>query len=293
MSRLADFLVIGAMKCGTTSLFHDLASNPTIFLAEKESNHLLHDRVLAAAGRAEYARMFAGAVDNQPCGEVSTAYSKLPDHPGVAERARATCGAGTRIVYLVREPVARIISHHHHDLTLGEMEADIESAIRRRPALVDYSSYAMQITPWIERFGPDQVKIVVFERFIADRRGTVAELVRFLGGEPHDELVEADRVYNPSRAKPAGRGHIWRASRGALYQRLVRPLLPGAARRRLARWLLPVAPPRPEPPTRETVERLLERLADDQERLRQILGEADPVWDRDEVLKRLSPSSAV
>lgn len=53
MTRLPDFLVIGAMKAGTTSLFFDLSANPAIFFPEdKEPHRLANDRALTSAGRA-------------------------------------------------------------------------------------------------------------------------------------------------------------------------------------------------------------------------------------------------
>src|SRR5262245_34426917 len=84
-----DFLIVGAMKAGTTSLHRDLNLHPQIFLPEeKEPEGLCHDRVLSARGRRRYARLFRPSRAGQMRGEASTAYTKLPEWQGVPARAR-------------------------------------------------------------------------------------------------------------------------------------------------------------------------------------------------------------
>ena len=114
---LPGFLVVGAMKAGTTSLYRDLPTNPSVFMPiDKEPNNLLSDDVRTPQGLDDYARHFQRAGADQLCGEASTAYTMLPRHTGVPERALEVLGPDCRIIYLVREPVARIVSHHQHAL---------------------------------------------------------------------------------------------------------------------------------------------------------------------------------
>jgi hypothetical protein len=98
MGRLPDFLIIGAMKAGTTSLYRDLLTNPAVFFpADKEPGNLTDDRVLAEAGRREYELLFRGAVEGQICGEASTTYTKEPDLSGAATRTPVITGAKRRV----------------------------------------------------------------------------------------------------------------------------------------------------------------------------------------------------
>lgn len=291
-SRFPDFLIVGAMKSGTTSLYFDLLSHPGIFLPdEKEPNSLASDEVTTPAGRSEYARLFRGARPDQICGEASTAYTKVPDVTGVPRRAREVCGGELKAIYLVREPVARIVSHHYHEVTAGTMEPDIDEAVRRRPRLLDYTRYARQIAPWIDTFGRERVKIVVFERYIGDRRGSVGEIARFLGVEPAALGPPLDEVHNRSAGKPAPKGIAWRATRGSFYRRWLRPLVPSGARRRLRHWLQPVAPPPPAPPSPATVDWIFDRLGGELEALRGLLGLSEPVWDFARVRSRYATSA--
>ena len=232
--QLPDFLIIGAMKAGTTTLYHDLLTNPCVFFPpDKEPGNLTVDDVLTEAGRRRYASMFKAARSNQICGEASTTYTKLPDLPDVSERAWKVLGPRLRVIYLVREPVSRIVSHHYHEYSEGTMGADINQAVLQFDRLINYSRYAMQIEPWLNRLGSAHVRIIRFESYVEERRSTVAALCRFLGIAPRPGLVEANQVFNPSEAKPAATGLLWRMSKSPWYRKTIRSLLPRRLKGRL------------------------------------------------------------
>jgi hypothetical protein len=285
--RFPDFLIIGAMKAGTTSMYRDLRTHPRIFMPrDKEAGHLRDDGVLTDDGRARYARLFEPAGADQVCGEAPTDYTKLPDVPGVPARARAVAGPDLRAIYLVREPVARIVSHHYHEFAAGRMPANIDDAVRDFPELVNYSRYAMQLAPWIETFGRDHVHVVRFEDYVTHRRDAVVEVTRFLGLEPRPDLVQDEKVFNRSDGKPVMKGPLVILRRNPIYSRLVRPLLPLSARDALRRALMPKAPPRPDPPTAATVASIIEQLRDDLAALPGLLDAPDPLWDLEAVLRK-------
>ena len=282
--RFPEFLIIGAMKSGTTSLYFDLRSNPAIYLPEeKEPGNLTRDEVLTEDGRAVYARHFRKARKEQLCGDASTTYSKLPEITGVPRRARRLLGNEVKVLYLVREPVSRTLSHHYHELTAGTVPANVDQAVREHPRLIQFSLYARQIRPWIESFGADRVRIIRFEDFVRDRRGIVATISDFLGVEPRWGNVDADRIHNASELAAAPRGLAWRFSRGSAYRALIRPWLSSPVRLRIGRLLMPKAPSRPAPPTLETVDHIIERVRDDASALRGIVGSDEPLWDLDAV----------
>lgn len=280
MMRLPDFLIIGAMKAGTTSLYRDLYYNPAIFLPHvKEPGNLGREEVLTEAGRQAYAKHFVRAKAHQLCGEASTDYTKLPGHPGVPQRAKRVLGAQMKVIYLVREPVPRIVSQHHHEFSWGHLTCGIDEAVRKYPRYINFSRYAMQITPWLETLGPQQVLIVHFETYINDRRGTVAEVSRFLGIEPCCDRIQAERVYNRSEGKPVSRGPWRRLREATVYQSVVRPMLPPSIKEKIRFILFPKAPRRPDPPSVETVQYIIEQVRDDAEQLRVLMGRNDPLWD--------------
>lgn len=293
---LPNFIIIGAMKAGSTTLFRDLCTNPDIFMPDrKEPNAFCDDRVLTSRGRREYEALFRPARPGQVAGEASTSYTKLPDIPGVAERVRRVLGGGVRLVYLVREPVARAISHHRHAINFRDVPRSIDEAVRSHPMLIQYGLYAMQARPWLDTFGAEAVRIVPFEEYVRDRRAGVERISRFLGVTPRPELVEVERVFNAADEKPVSRGPFGLVRRQGIYQKFIRPLLSNEAREALRVRLLPKAPPPPAPPSLETVDIIIERVRDDAEELRRMLGLPAPLWDFDAVRRkhaaRLSTSS--
>ena len=285
--RLPDCLSIGAMKAGTTSLYRDLLANSAVFMPiDKEPWNLAGDDVCQPEGLRQYAKLFEKAKAHQVCGEASTVYSQLPDITGVPRRAREVLGDRLMVIYLVREPVSRIVSHHHHLWLSGAVACGIDDAVHRYPRFINYSRYAMQIEPWREVLGPQQVLIVQFETYINDRRGTVASVSRFLGIEPQCEQIRAETAYNKSEGKPVPKGPVANLRHRWLYRTIVRPLLPLSAREKLRSTLLPKAQDRPDPPSIETVRYIIEQVRDDAELLRAIMSSDEPLWDFQDVLRR-------
>jgi hypothetical protein len=277
MTRPPDFIVIGAMKAGSTTLYEDLRRHPGIFVPEKELDTLSRPG-LDAAG---YAALFAAAGPDDVTGEVSATYAKLPETAGLAERAARLLGREFRVVYLVRDPVDRTVSHHFHRLSRRTVDPSVDTAVRADHRLIDYSRYGMQLEPWLAAVGPQHVHLVHFERYVADRSGVLAGLVRELGVSDVDPTAELRSVHNRTEGRHVAVGARGRITRSPLYRRYVRPRLPESARRRLAHAVLPTAPPRPDPPSEVTVELILERTAADCARLVEIFGAGAPQWDAD------------
>lgn len=287
MLRLPDFLIIGAMKSGTTSLYHDLLAQPAIYLppGEKEPHALADDRVLTDRGRRRYARLYSGAERHQRCGDASTGYTKLPEIQGVPSRAKRVLGADIHAIYLVREPLARTISQHHHHLAGGLVPASLDDAIHGFPRLIDYSRYASQLKPWLEKYGTERILVVRFEDYVADRTGTIVSLGHFLGFAARPELVETSRVFGRTSERSVPGGIVWRLTRSPLYRRLVRQLLPEPTRENLRRILLPKPPPRPPAPQETTLRLLAERLAPEVEELTRLVGARQPLWDLEAAIR--------
>lgn len=278
---LPSFLIIGAMKSATTSLFRDLECNPSVFFPDdKEPNAFTDDTILTPEGLQRYAALFRRARALQVCGEASTTYTKRGEYDGVPERALRVLGGDTKLVYIVRDPVDRIVSHHHHDVAYGFATNDIDYEVRTKTRYVDVSRYMWQLRTWLECFDKSRLLVIRFEDFVAARRQVVDEVSAFLGVDPGGHLIEGNTNFNPGSDQhlPFGR---WRAlSRSAAYRRLLRPLIPWQMRGRLRRWLLPKAPLRSRPPSPDTIRWLTDALADDVHDLSRFLGRSEPVWPR-------------
>lgn len=286
---LPDFFVLGAMKAGTTSLYHDLRRHPAIILPDKESNALLCERPAEAL-----ATLFPAFPPEKLCGEVCPDYTKLDCGSRAAKRARDLyCGNTTpKLIYLIREPITRLRSHHYFissqfgDANPGGMTADIEHSLRDFPELIETSCYASRIRPWIEAFGNDEVHMVRFEDYIANRSATLADIASFLGLEKFPPpLVDDARIHNPSASRPVATLGWRQIMEHPFYRRCLRPLLPLEVRDRLRRIFFPKPPPPPSPPRQETLDHLIERLRPEVDAISALAGRrADrPLWDLDEV----------
>lgn len=269
------------MKAGTTTLYHDLrAQSELIAMPDKESNALLATDPLAA---------FAGiGKTGMRIGEVCPDYTK----PGFGEQSATVAQAlyagrkPPRLIYLVRHPIDRLLSHHyfvssqHGDANPGGMTRDLEASLRDFPELVETSRYATRLRPWVDAFGIDSVKVIRFEDYIADRSGTLQTIAEFLGLEQCDFApVIPDRVHNRSDARPVATP-FWRRIMGnALYRRFIRPCLSLELRDRIRARLLPKPPPRPAPPSSETRQWLIAELTPEVEALSELIGATEPLWD--------------
>jgi sulfotransferase family protein len=178
--RLPDFLVIGAMKAGTTSLYHYLAPHPEIFMASVKELDFFVESANWRRGLDWYARQFDDAGDAAVAGEASTAYSKHPVVPGVPERI-STVLPDAKIVYVLRDPIDRIRSHYQHRVAIGSERAPFAEAVLRDPIYVVCSSYGMQIERYLDRFPRERLLLLTAERLRTDREATVRRVYGFLG----------------------------------------------------------------------------------------------------------------
>jgi hypothetical protein len=292
--NLPRFLIIGAMKSGTTTLYRDLITNPAVFMPQdKEPGNLNTDEVLTDQGLARYAALFAPMRPDQVGGEASTSYTKAPDIPGVPARARKVLGPELRVVYILREPVSRAISHHAHALTIEPgINPDFNIAVRSEPAYLNYSRYAMQAAPWLEAIGPAGVMLLRFEALTKDRRATVERVSAHIGVTSRPDLIDDEAVYNKTEQRVRNTGIAAAISRTAAYRQLVRPLLSPDLRDRIRRAILPRAAIKQIPPTPETVDWMLEQLAPDTVALERLVGASAPAWDPAKIRQKFAASAA-
>ncbi len=128
---LPNLLVVGAMKCGTSSLHNYLARHPDIFMsAEKELNFFTGSN--SGQSLDWYKAQFP--VDAPVRGESSQNYSKRhnPLFPGAAEAIKAVI-PDTKLIYLVRDPIERYRSHkveNYHGETPARANGQRRATIR-------------------------------------------------------------------------------------------------------------------------------------------------------------------
>ncbi len=175
-----DFMIIGAMKCATSTLHEQLAATPGFFMSRPKEPNFFSDDDVWERGIDWYAGLFAAAQPGQLRGESSTHYTKLPTHPRTIERLAGSVHT-RRFIYVMRHPVERLVSHYIHEWTQRVYAESIDEAVSRRPELIAYGCYARQLRPWLERFGRDAVLPVFFERLAVAPDTELARIARFVG----------------------------------------------------------------------------------------------------------------
>jgi hypothetical protein len=180
MTDLPDFVVIGAMKCGTSTLHAQLAAQPQFFMSDPKEPNFFSDDDVYAKGAAWYRSLFAKAPAGSIKGESSTHYTKLPTYPKTVDRLAALI-PDAKFVYLMRDPIERLVSHYIHEWSQGAISRPIEAAIGAHPELIDYGRYAYQLEPFVARFGKERMLALLFEEMTAAPQQTLDRVARFLG----------------------------------------------------------------------------------------------------------------
>ncbi|MEO0362005.1 MAG: sulfotransferase [Pseudomonadota bacterium] len=263
---LPDFVIVGAMKCGTSTLAAQLAAQDGVFMSTPKEPNFFSDDDVYAKGVDWYESLFADAGLGDLKGEASTHYTKRPTYPDCADRLYEAL-PDARLVYITRDPVARLVSHYIHEWTMGVMTEDIETSLETHPELVAYSNYAMQIEPYVERYGADRILWTTLEKFNADPAGELARVGAHIG-------MSAEPVWREDQGQVNASAERIRRFRG--YGLLVDNPVANALRRNLVpqsvRDMVKARLQKRERPelSPETKTRLKAVFADDAERLAQL-----------------------
>jgi hypothetical protein len=206
--RLPDFVVIGATKAGTTSLDFYLNLHPEIHMARPKEPGFFIDRSSQSTwnrGVDWYRSLFV--TKKRVCGECTPGYSSSPSYPGVAARMASVVPAA-KLIYLVREPYARLRSEYLMTRRLGIVSEPFPTFLERRPAALDRSMYGRQYREYHEHFPADRILVVESERLERDRTATLARIFRFLGADERFSslLFRHRRNAAASRRYPDGTG---------------------------------------------------------------------------------------
>lgn len=180
MLKLPDFIIIGAMKSATSTLQDQLIHQRDIYMCEPKEPNFFSDDEQYAKGMEWYLDLFDEFPDDALLGEASTHYTKLPTYPNTITRIKKHL-SGTRFIYVMRHPIDRLVSHYIHEWSMGNYKCDINEAIIKYPELVDYGRYSMQLKPYLEAFGKDNVLPVFFNRLINDSQSELERICRFIG----------------------------------------------------------------------------------------------------------------
>ncbi|MEN8145678.1 MAG: sulfotransferase [Gemmatimonadota bacterium] len=267
-------VIVGAMKCGTTSLFRYLSEHPQVAPSSIKSPNFFADDALWERGMNWYESKYDFVPgQHRTALEASTAYTKVPYMPDCAARMAAT-GREFRLIYLVRDPIRRIESHY----TMGQARRwdstrVTDSAVHEK--VIDLTRYASQIRRYYDRFRADKIRIIKFERLRDDPRGVLRDLCGFLEIDPHYEFPSAGTVHTASGKMT--RWPDWFARfRKSPVARTLTQFVPG--RRRIAQRLFGMQLVEPFRLTNPQKEQILQALEPELLELRERYGVDTADW---------------
>ena len=278
-----NLFVIGAAKSGTTSLHHVLGSHPEIYMCEpKEPAFFVPELKYLPKEQDWYISLFENCGDVKYAGESSTHYAKRPLFEGVYERI-FEFQPEARIIYLMRDPLDRAISHYWHNIHSIRPEFHEErpmlEAISEDPLYMEYGNYAMQLEPWLERFGRDSILPVVYEELIADPSAEIERIFNWLGVSPVDapQSLEHKNARQEHVMKPRGLGVLesFRHSRTWNY---LAPWVPRSLKRIASGLAVKPEKPKQEDMSAAVMERMRPIAKVNVERIRELLGRDFPIW---------------
>jgi len=217
---LPTFIIIGAQKAGTTSLYYYLGRHPRVFLSDKkELEYFLEERNWGL-GPKWYESQFDQARNALAVGEASTAYTAHPVYSGVPERMVALV-PDVRLIYLFRDPIERMQSAYAYFVHLGVETRPIEEALFADPRYLAMSNYAWQIARYLEHFPSEHLLVIPSEDLRSRKVETLSRIHTFIGVPPEVLPSQTAGEYNrASDKKVSGRTAV-RLRNLPGYQRIV------------------------------------------------------------------------
>ena len=189
---LPGFVVIGGMRCGTSSFFDWIAKHPDVQQPSTKEIHFFD--VHYARGEQWYRSHFPLRAQGGTTFEATPSYLAHPD----AARRAATVIPDARMIVILREPAERAWSHYRFRRSLGHETRSFEEAVNaeladpapdsfenfRSAGQIPYlvaGRYAEQVERWNAAFGSDQILIIDADRMFTDPEAVLEQVEDFLG----------------------------------------------------------------------------------------------------------------
>jgi len=214
--NLPDFLIVGAPKAATTTLYHYLTQIPEIYMSPKKSpeyftkNYPKSFFTRPIKDRKKYISLFKDVKNEKAVGEASVFYLIDPESPKLIKNEILDA----RIIMILRDPIQRAFSHYLMFYSAGVEKLTFLDRIEKEKKMLekgfDPESYCLlpsfyyeSVKRYFDIFGRNNVKVFIFEEFIKDPKKIVKELLNFINVDCEIPKFEKE-TYNPF-SKPRGK----------------------------------------------------------------------------------------
>jgi Sulfotransferase domain len=270
-------IIIGSMKCGTSSLFDYLSQHPAMCASSRKETEYFSENQKHRVSVARYEDFwpnFDPAVHRYAL-EGSTGYTKWPLEQGVAHRMHAY-GIRPKMIYLVRDPIQRIESHVNFIRINSRQRIFFEDQYP-----INVTRYASQLDPFVDAFGREAIRVVDSARLFKDPNEVCGQLYEWLKLPPH--TIDEPKVKNVTANQKSS--HLDRVIRNSRFLRRIALRIPDSVTQPVkngARKLIPYRHERVQL-SPERVREVRELLQEDVERLAREWGVDITSWGFDKV----------
>ena len=196
--NLPNLLIVGAAKCGTTSLHNYLKQHPDIFMSKQKEPHFLinsdigEDRIHKAITVLEdYEDMFKTDSIYKYKGESSVMYLAFPEFS--IKNIKKYLDPDVKIIIMLRNPVERAFAGYLHNLRYNPSEnLSFEEAFEKSEAryyqqrditpdtrYLHVGNYYSQVESFMSMFN-DNVLVIMYEDYVSDIDLCLANVFDFL-----------------------------------------------------------------------------------------------------------------
>lgn len=263
----AHAMIIGAMKCGTSSLYSYLSGHPQICPAITKEPEFFSENQAHGVPVSRYSDLFSydGSIHRYTL-DGSTGYAKYPSEPNVAKNIY-DYGISPKLIYIIRDPFDRIESHFNFMRRSDNWSLDIVDE-----HLVSTCDYFLQIERYKEYFPPSNLLLLDFDELRCDPRATLVRAYSFLG-LCHGYFPDIYKVKNRTR-------HVSKTEQGLRKTKIDRLLrfLPIAGKDSLKHALQKMSPGSKRALTSDERELVFNRLKDGMHRLTDMYGFDTRKW---------------
>lgn len=248
---LPTFLVVGAIKAGTTALYQYMIQHPEIYLSpeRKESRFLtglshktnpeILSQISVIESYNEYEQLFSKAKAGQQVGEIDPWYLYLYD--AAIPRIKQYLSPDVKIIISLRSPAERALSNYYQGYRQGLIKRPFDELTSMLPSLDKFDwyermvfqagSYSQQVAAYLAAFPRKQVFIFLYEDFQANPQQIYQNICEFIG---------VDATFQPDMSYKANKGGIPKnqtlhrfLTQKSLATEVLKPLIPIHLRRKL------------------------------------------------------------
>ena len=204
MSNISNFVfIVGAMKCGTSSLFEYLAEHPEIAPCSLKEPCFFSSDSAWEKGWNWYLKLWEwDAGVHKIALEASVNYAKSHLYPDVASKI-SNSQVNCKFIYIMRNPLERIESHYIHGLAQGWEFSKQPLSKNIDSHLIETSRYAKQIETYYEFFSADNILLLNFEDLKQEPQNTLVRICEFLDIDSNYQFQDLNTVHNSKTGRKA------------------------------------------------------------------------------------------